>query len=145
MRISTKGRYATRLMLDLALHYECGYIPLKAVSQRQNISDKYLEQIITQLSRAGFVRSARGAQGGYQLTKSPEEYTVGDILRITEGSLSPVSCIEANGGTCEMAPTCVTMEVWQQIEDAVNSVVDHITLADLVKRYHEKAGGDYVI
>ena len=70
---------------------------------------------------------------------------MGDILRTTEGSLSPVSCIEANGGTCEMAPTCVTMEVWQQIEDAVNSVVDHLTLADLVKRYHEKAGGDYVI
>lgn len=84
MRISTKGRYATRLMLDLAVHYECGYIPLKAVSQRQNISDKYLEQIITQLSRAGLVRSARGAQGGYQLTKPPEEYTVGDILRTTE-------------------------------------------------------------
>ena len=101
MRISTKGRYATRLMLDLAVHYECGFIPLKAVSQRQNISDKYLEQIITQLSRAGFVRSARGAQGGYRLTK--------------------------------------------QIEAAVNNVVDHITLADLVKRYHEKAGGDYVI
>ena len=144
MRISTKGRYATRLMLDLALHYECGYIPLKAVSQRQNISDKYLEQIITQLSRAGFVRSARGAQGGYQLTKSPDEYTVGDILRTTEGSLAPVSCLEA-GGTCEMERTCVTMEVWKKIEDAVNSVVDHITLADLVKRYHEKAGGDYVI
>lgn len=86
MRISTKGRYATRLMLDLAVHYECGYIPLKAVSQRQNISDKYLEQIITQLSRAGLVRSARGAQGGYQLTKPPEEYTVGDILRTTEQS-----------------------------------------------------------
>ena len=145
MRISTKGRYATRLMLDLALHYDCGYIPLKAVSQRQNISDKYLEQIITQLSRAGFVRSARGAQGGYQLTKAPEEYTVGDILRTTEGSLAPVSCLEMNGGTCEMARNCVTMEVWQQIEDAVNGVVDHITPADLVKRYHEKAGADYVI
>ena len=130
MRISTKGRYATRLMLDLAVHYECGYIPLKAVSQRQNISDKYL---------------ARGAQGGYQLTKSPEEYTVGDILRTTEGSLAPVSCLEAGSGVCEMERTCVTLEVWQQIEEAVNQVVDHITLADLVKRYHEKAGADYVI
>ena len=145
MRISTKGRYATRLMLDLALHYDCGYIPLKAVSQRQNISDKYLEQIITQLSRAGFVRSARGAQGGYRLTRTPEEYTVGDILRTTEGSLSPVACLEDGSGHCEMARSCVTMEVWQQIEDAVNNVVDRITLADLVKRYHEKAGGDYVI
>ena len=145
MRISTKGRYATRLMLDLALHYECGYIPLKAVSQRQNISDKYLEQIITQLSRAGFVRSARGAQGGYQLMRAPETYTIGEILRTTEGSLAPVSCLDNNGYECEMAQSCVTMEVWKKIEDAVNSVVDHITLADLVKRYHEKVGGDYVI
>ena len=107
MRISTKGRYATRLMLDLAVHYECGYIPLKAVSQRQN--------------------------------------TVGDILRTTEGSLAPVSCLETGSGVCEMERTCVTLEVWQQIEEAVNQVVDHITLADLVKRYHEKAGADYVI
>ena len=145
MRISTKGRYATRLMLDLALHYECGYIPLKAVSQRQNISDKYLEQIITQLSRAGFVRSARGAQGGYQLMRPPEAYTIGEILRTTEGSLAPVSCLDASGYKCEMAQSCVTMEVWKKIEDAVNGVVDHITLADLVKRYHEKVGGDYVI
>ena len=91
------------------------------------------------------MRSARGAQGGYRLTKAPEEYTVGDILRTTEGSLAPVSCLEAGSGTCEMERTCVTQEVWQQIEAAVNNVVDHITLADLVKRYHEKAGGDYVI
>ncbi len=91
------------------------------------------------------VRSARGAQGGYQLTKPPEEYTVGDILRTTEGSLAPVSCLEAGSGVCEMERTCVTLEVWQQIEEAVNQVVDHITLADLVKRYHEKAGADYVI
>ncbi len=89
--------------------------------------------------------SARGAQGGYQLTKPPEEYTVGDILRTTEGSLAPVSCLEAGSGVCEMERACVTLEVWQQIEEAVNQVVDHITLADLVKRYHEKAGADYVI
>lgn len=146
MRISTKGRYATRLMLDLALHYECGYIPLKAVSQRQNISDKYLEQIITQLSRAGYVRSARGAQGGYQLTRPPAEYTIGDILRTTEGSLAPVACLDhLEGLSCEMAKNCVTLEIWEKIEKAVNDVVDNITLADLVKRYHEKAGGDYVI
>lgn len=146
MRISTKGRYAARLMLDLALHYDCGYIPLKAVSQRQNISDKYLEQIITQLSRAGYVRSARGAQGGYQLTRPPEEYTIGDILRTTEGSLAPVACLDRpEGMTCEMAKNCVTLEIWEKIEKAVNNVVDNITLADMVKRYHEKTGGDYVI
>ena len=146
MRISTKGRYATRLMLDLALHYNCGFIPLKAISQRQNISDKYLEQIITQLSRAGYVRSARVAQGGYQLIRRPEEYTIGEILRTTEGSLAPVACMDSDGGICcPMRESCVTQEVWAQIEQAINRVVDHITLADLVKRHNEKNGGNYII
>lgn len=144
MRISTKGRYATRLMLDLALHYDCGFTPLKQISQRQNISDKYLEQIITQLSRAGYVTSARGAQGGYHLAKRPEEYTVGDILRTTEGSLAPVACLDGNAD-CTMAKACVTAEIWAKIEEAVNHVVDNITLADLVRKYNEKSGGSYVI
>ena len=144
MRISTKGRYATRLMLDLALHYDCGFTPLKAISQRQNISDKYLEQIITQLSRAGYVTSARGAQGGYHLSRPPEEYTVGDILRTTEGSLAPVACLDRNS-PCSMAKACVTVEVWARIEEAINNVVDNITLADLMKKYNEKGGGNYVI
>ena len=144
MRISTKGRYATRLMLDLALHYYCGFTPLKQISQRQNISDKYLEQIITQLSRAGYVTSARGAQGGYHLAKRPEEYTVGDILRTTEGSLAPVACLDGNAD-CTMAKACVTVEIWAKIEEAVNHVVDNITLADLVRKYNEKSGGSYVI
>ncbi len=143
-KISTKGRYALRLMLDLALHDNGGYIPLKAVSKRQLISDKYLEQIITQLSRAGFVKSARGAQGGYRLAKIPSAYTVGDILRTTEGSLAPVACLDGEE-ECVFMKECVTMEVWAKIEAAVNQVVDNITLADLVERYQQKHGGDYVI
>ena len=143
MRISTKGRYATRLMLDLALHYDGGFIPLKAISRRQHISDKYLEQIITQLSRAGYVHSARGAQGGYRLSRDPEAYTIGEILRTTEGSLAPVACLDREGGAdCPMFETCVTQEVWAQIEQAVNGVVDHITLADLARRHHEKDSDD---
>ena len=94
MKISTKGRYALRLMLDLALHEQSGYVPIKVIAERQDISDKYLEQIISILARAGFVKSVRGAGGGYKLAKSPEEYTVGMILRLTEGSLAPVACLE---------------------------------------------------
>jgi len=144
LKISTKGRYATRLMLDLALHYNSGYVSLKAVAQRQSISDKYLEQIITQLSRAGLVRSARGAQGGYRLTKDPAECTVGDILRATEGSLAPVSCLD-DASQCDMASSCIAMEIWRKVEKAVDDVVDNITLADMVQRYEEKNSGNYII
>jgi Rrf2 family protein len=144
MKISTKGRYALRLMLDLGLHYNGEYIPLKAVALRQGISDKYLEQIITHLSRAGYVKSARGAQGGYMLAKEPKEYTVGDILRITEGSLAPVACLDGDE-PCQFAKECVTQEIWARVEKAVNDVVDGITLADLVDRYQQKNGGNYSI
>ena len=137
MKISTKGRYALRLMLDLAIHSEGSAVPLRDVAQRQEISDKYLEQIVTQLSRAGLVRSVRGAGGGYLLTRTPEGYTVGEILRVLEGSLAPVSCADGVG-CCERADRCVTVEVWREIQAAVDGVVDHITLEDLVARYHEK-------
>ena len=96
MKISTKGRYALRLMLDLAVNYTGEYITIKNIAKRQEISEKYLEQIITQLSKAGFVKSARGAQGGYMLARTPAEYTVGEILRLLEGSLAPVACLEEN-------------------------------------------------
>ncbi|MCI8651390.1 MAG: Rrf2 family transcriptional regulator [Oscillospiraceae bacterium] len=139
MKISTKGRYALRLMLDIALESGQQPVSLRDVAQRQEISDKYLEQIVTPLSRAGLVRSIRGAGGGYLLTRSPEEYTVGEILRVLEGSLAPVSCAE-EPHCCKRAEQCVTVEVWAQIQAAVSSVVDHITLADLVQRYHEKLG-----
>lgn len=140
MKISTKGRYALRLMLDVALHSHGAAVPLRDVAQRQEISDKYLEQIVTQLSRAGLVRSVRGAGGGYLLTRTPECYTVGEILRVLEGSLAPVSCADGVG-CCERADRCVTVEVWREIQAAVDGVVDHLTLADLVRRYHQKCGG----
>ena len=142
MRISTRGRYALRLMLDLATNYTGKPIRLKDVAKRQGISDKYLEQIVTQLSRAGLVRSVRGAGGGYLLTREPEEYTVGEILRVLEGNLAPVSCVDQDDTCrCNRADRCVTVEVWRDIQAAVSSVVDRLTLADLVRRYHEKCPG----
>ncbi len=137
MKISTKGRYALRLMLDIALTGGEAPVSLRDVAQRQDISDKYLEQIITPLGRAGLVRSVRGAGGGYLLTRPPEEYTVGEILRVLEGSLVPVICAEAKSCCCR-AEQCVTQEIWEEIAAAVSSVVDHTTLADLVERYHKK-------
>lgn len=137
MKISTKGRYALRLMLDLALLNSKQPVPLKDIAERQDISDKYLEQIVTQLSRSDLVRSVRGAGGGYLLTRQPENYTVGEILRALEGSLAPVLCAE-NATCCERAEQCVTMEVWAEINQAINNVVDNMTLADLVERYHKK-------
>ncbi|MBR1562675.1 MAG: Rrf2 family transcriptional regulator [Ruminococcus sp.] len=144
MKISTKGRYALRMMLDLALNEETGYIPIKEIAIRQGISDKYLEQIISVLNRAGFVKSVRGAGGGYKLTKKPSEYTVRMILELTEGSLAPVACLEDEVNTCERAESCVTLGVWKKIYKAVNDVVDNITLQDLVDD-SKAIEGDYVI
>ncbi len=139
MKISTKGRYALRLMLDLAVYHTGEPVSLKDVAKRQEISEKYLEQIISLLNKAGFVRSIRGAQGGYLLTKNPEEYTVGEILRLTEGDLAPVSCVGADGGACGRKESCVTLRVWERLNDAINEVVDHITLADLVGWQEQQA------
>lgn len=144
MKISTKGRYALRLMIDLAENNTGTPISLKDVARRQGISDKYLEQIISILNKAGYVRSIRGAQGGYVLKKSPEKYTVGMILRQTEGSLSPVSCIEDDEIVCERKDACVTSVVWKKISDAINDVVDNITLQDLVDLQREK-NQEYII
>ena len=144
MKISTKGRYALRLMLDLAMNSTGSPVSLKDVAKRQGISDKYLEQIISVLNRAGYVKSVRGAQGGYMLRKEPEEYTVGMILRLTEGSLTPVACIEEDEVSCDRQENCVTLILWKKINDAVSSVVDHTTLQDLVDWQREK-NGDYVI
>ena len=133
MKISTKGRYALRLMLDIALHDGEGPIRIKEIALRQDISDKYLEQIIAALNKSGLVKSVRGPQGGYLLTKKPEEYTVGMILRSTEGSLAPVSCMDCAGETCERQDTCVTLRIWKRLDDAIKGVVDEITLYDLMK------------
>ena len=140
MKISTRGRYAVRLMLDLALSDTNHYVTIKTISERQEISSKYLEQIISILSRAGYVKSIRGAQGGYKLARPAEEYSVGMILRLIEGSLVPVACMDDTPNACPRSEACVTLDVWKQIDDAVSSVVDHITLADLVAKERLKPG-----
>ena len=145
MRISTKGRYALRLMLDLALNNTGECITIKSIAARQEISEKYLEQIITVLSRAGFVKSTRGAQGGYRLAKEPSEYTVGMILRTIEGSLAPVACLDDEPNQCMRANTCATLTLWKELNDAINQVVDHTTLADLVERQHQINTDNYII
>lgn len=132
MRISTKGRYALRLMLDLAMSEEGQVVRIRDIAARQEISDKYLEQIISVLNKAGYVRSTRGPQGGYTLKKKPEDYTVGMILRLTEGSLAPVACVEEDAAVCTREQTCATVEVWKRLNHAISDVVDHMTLADLV-------------
>lgn len=144
MKISTKGRYALRLMLDLAIYNTGAPISLKDVAKRQQISEKYLEQIISVLNKGGAVRSIRGAQGGYLLKKEPAEYTVGMILRLTEGDLSPVDCVECGDSGCEQKSDCVTVRVWEELNEAINSVVDRITLADLVEWQKEKTQ-EYII
>lgn len=138
MKISTKGRYAVRVMLDLAMHNTGECIKVKEIAGRQGISEKYLEQIIAVLNKAGYVKSVRGAQGGYRLAKNPEDYTVGMILRLTEGSMAPVSCLEEGADICERCDTCETLQVWKDIYDAVNGVIDGVTLADLLERRQKR-------
>ena len=144
MKISTKGRYALRMLLDLAEHQNCGYIALKDIAERQGISKKYLEQIISVLVRAEYLRSIRGPQGGYRLTKKPEDYKVGMILRLTEGSLAPVDCLMGEDNDCSRASECVTLRLWKELDQAIKSVVDKYTLADLIE-WHQEMGNDYVI
>lgn len=137
MTISTKGRYGLRIMLDLAGHAG-ETVKLKDIAGRQEISEKYLEQIIASLNKAGFVRSTRGAQGGYQLVKAPSEYTVGMILRLTEGSLAPVECLSDNALACARDKKCATVEIYRRIYDAVNGVIDNTTLQDLLEIDNQK-------
>ena len=132
MKISTKGRYALRLMLDIALNDAKTPVRIKDIAERQQISDKYLEQIVSSLNKAGFVKSLRGPQGGYRLTKKPEEYTVGMILRLIEGSLAPVACLDDDINNCTRADRCPTLILWEKLYDAISEVVYNITLADLI-------------
>ncbi len=146
MKISTKGRYAVRIMLDLALHNSGECIKVKEIAAREGISEKYLEQIIAVLNKGGYVHSVRGAQGGYRLAKEPVDCTVGQILRLTEGSLAPVACLEDGYGECARYDTCETLAVWQQLHQAIESVVDGVTLADLVEQRQRRiAAMDYSI
>ena len=140
MKISTKGRYALRLMADIAQHGQSGPVSLRDAARRQQLSDKYLEQIVTPLAKAGLVRSVRGAGGGYLLTREAGEYTVGDILRPLEGDLAPVECA-TDEGFCEHSCDCVTVELWQEIHRAVSAVVDNTTLADLLERQRARQEG----
>lgn len=133
MKVSTKGRYALRTMLDLALYDEGRLIPLREISKRQGITIKYLEQVMNLLSKAGYVRSVRGAGGGYRLAKQPSEYTIGDILRVAEGSLAPVSCLEDVINQCPRNMGCMTLKFWEGLAEAIDNYVDGITLEDLMK------------
>lgn len=144
MKISTKGRYALRLMLDIAMNDAVEPVRLKDTAERQSISVKYLEQIISQLVRAGYVKSIRGPQGGYRLVKNPKEYTVGMILRQVEGNMVPVACLENDGVGCDRQSECVTLRIWKELDDAMRSVLDKYTLGDLIE-WQEELGNDYVI
>ncbi|MCR5145433.1 MAG: Rrf2 family transcriptional regulator [Lachnospiraceae bacterium] len=132
MKVSTRGRYAIRFMLDLAVHSDGKPVRIKEVAARQEISDKYLEQVVAALNKAGYVRSVRGPQGGYLLTKKPEEYTMGMILRLTEGEMAPVACLEKSAEKCDRADDCKTVVFWKKLEGAINDVIDNTTLADLL-------------
>lgn len=144
MMISTRGRYALRMMLDLAEYQGDGFVALKDIARRQEISKKYLEQIIPVLNRAGLLQTVRGYQGGYRLSRSPENYSVGEILRATENSLAPVSCLE-NPDSCPRRAECATLPVWEGLEKVVSEYLDGITLQNILDGRASPAGGDYVI
>ena len=133
MVISTKGRYALRLMLDIAMQEGTSPVPLHDIAERQGVSFKYLEQIVPPLSKAGFLKSVRGANGGYLLTKDPSEITTGDILRAGEGNLAPVACLASDEIDCPRAELCVTLPFWKGLDDAITAYIDSVTLADLVQ------------
>ncbi len=138
MIVSTKGRYALRVMIDLAeqesaANNEADRTPLKEIAERQNISQKYIEAIMTLLSKNGFVDAVHGKGGGYRLNKKPQEYKVGDILRLTEGTLAPVACLEKNAEDCPRKAGCRTLPLWTKLDDLIESYLDSVTIADLMK------------
>ena len=143
MLISTKGRYALRVMIDLAEHQADGFIPLKVIAERQEISEKYLESIIKLLVKAKLLNGLRGKGGGYQLTKAPEQYTVGSILRMTEDSMAPVACLEPGAGICPRAAECRTLSLWKGLDKVINDYLNNFTLADLTRSNPDSF--DYVI
>ncbi|MBQ7485349.1 MAG: Rrf2 family transcriptional regulator [Oscillospiraceae bacterium] len=144
MMVSTRGRYALRMMVDLAQHQSDGWVSLKEIAARQEISKKYLEQIIPVLNRAGLLQTTRGYQGGDRLNRPPAQYTLGEILRATEGSLAPVTCLE-QGNDCPRRFDCATLPIWQGLEQTVSAYLDGITLQDVLERTSQLDGGDYVI
>jgi Rrf2 family protein len=145
MKISTKGRYALRMMLDLAQHKDSGYVALKDIAQRQNISKKYLEQIVPLMNKADILKTNRGYQGGYMLAREPATYTVGEILRITEGSIAPVACLDQTPNQCARSESCATLKVWQGLQDVITEYLDGITLQDLLDEEQQYGAQNYVI
>lgn len=144
MKVSTKGRYALRLMLDIALYEKEKPVRLKEVAKRQELPVKYMENIVSVFVKAGFLKSVRGPQGGYQLTKAPGEYTVGAILRLTEGNMSPVDCLETEENPCQRSDQCVTLKIWKELDTAIKSVIDRYTLEDLLD-WQKEQGDEYYI
>ena len=132
MMVSTKGRYAIRVLLDLAENYNGSYIPMKEVAARQELSLKYIEQIMPLLKKAGAVEGVHGKGGGYHLTKRPEDYKIGDILRMAEGNIAPVACLECGAKPCERASECRTLPMWTKFYEMTNEYFDGITIADLI-------------
>ncbi len=145
MKISTKGRYALRMMVDLAEHQGEGYVSLKDIAERQEISKKYLEQIIPVLNREGFLKVSRGAQGGYRLAKNPSAYTVKEILELTEGSLTPVACLEDDPEGCRRSAFCATIALWKGLQETIENYLGGITLQDLLDRQREMYANTYII
>ena len=145
MNVTSRGRYALRVMLDLAQHPEDGYVSLKTVAERQDISMKYLEAIVCSLKKAELVESSRGKEGGYRLVKSPAEYTVGEILRLTEGSLSPVACVDPEPAECDKMATCPMLPVWKGLAKVIDDYLDGITLGDILDSMSANDEYNYVI
>lgn len=145
MKISTKGKNAIKIMLDLATYNMGEPVKVKDIARRQNISGKYLEQIMSILHKAALVKSIRGAYGGYVLKYTPEEYTVGQILKTVEGSMSPTDCVGENGAPCENKSTCVSFRLWEKLDNAINDVLEGITLADMLEWQNELLIDQYVI
>ena len=145
MKISTKGRYALRMLIDLAEHSNDGFISLKDIAERQGISKKYLEQIVPILNRSDLLQTNRGFQGGYKLAQAPNKYTIGKILRLTEGSLAPVACLDQDPVLCERRGDCVTLPIWQGLNKVINDYLESITLQDVLDQQRELNANDYVI
>ncbi|MBO6116217.1 MAG: Rrf2 family transcriptional regulator [Ruminococcus sp.] len=144
MKISTKGRYALRMLIDLASNSEDGFISLKDIAERQGISKKYLEQIVPMLNKSGILRTNRGNKGGYMLAKAPNELTVGDVLRSTEGNLAPVACLEYEPNNCPRKDECATLYIWEGLYKVVNDYLNNITIQDIIDRAIN-LNGDYCI
>lgn len=142
MLISTKGRYALRVMIELAGYEKGEIVPLNTIAEKQNISEKYLESILAVLSKAGQIEGLRGKGGGYRLIKAPEDYSVGEILRVAEGSLAPVSCLDCKPNACRRAPECKTLPLWEKLDTIICNYLDSVSLSDLVD---PSSIGDYCI